>query len=251
VPAARLVEAQTQVLGGPLGGFGTGHALAPVVDGIALSAHPFDPVAAPTAASVPLLIGTCRDEMRLFTIAIPGFSMLTEEVLPTVAATMNGAGSGALLDVYARTRPGSSPADRLTALMTDRFRIGSIRLAERKLAGGPAPVFMYRFDFTTPVLDGRLGACHALEITFCFDNLDQTGLHGGRPEAPALAERVSEAWLAFARTGDPNHPGLPGWPTYDTDRRATMLFDVDCHVAEDPDGEERLAWEGRLGGLVD
>ncbi|MDQ1489587.1 MAG: para-nitrobenzyl esterase [Actinomycetota bacterium] len=254
VPAARLVEAQTQVLGGPLGGFGTGHALAPVLDGAALSAHPFDPVAAPSAAAVPLLIGTTRDEMTLFTVAIPGFSLLTEDVLPAVAATMNGADSSALLEVYARTRPGSSPAERLTALMTDRFRVGSIRLAERKLAGGAPPdpagsVFMYRFDFTTPVLEGRLGAPHALDIAFCFDNLSQTRLHGGRPEAPELAERVSEAWLAFARAGDPNHPGLPAWPTYDTDRRATMLFDVDCQVADDPDAEERLAWEGRLGGF--
>jgi para-nitrobenzyl esterase len=266
VPAARLVEVQTQVLGGPLGGFGSAHALAPVVDGLGLSAHPFDPVAAPTAAMVPLLIGTCRDEMTLFTTAIPGFSSLTEAVLPTVATTMNGSDSGAFLEVYGRTRPGASPAERLTALMTDRFRVGSIRLAERKLAGGavgaalaapvggtppvpPGPVFMYRFDFTTPVLDGRLGAPHALDIAFCFDNLAKTRLHGDRPEAPALAERVSEAWLAFARTGDPNHPGLPAWPTYDTERRATMLFDVDCRVTDDPDAEERLAWEGRLGGL--
>jgi para-nitrobenzyl esterase len=249
VPAARLVEAQTQVLGGPLGGFGTGHALAPVVDGAALATHPFDPVAAPTAAAVPLLIGTTRDEMTLFMVAIPGLAMLTDEVLSTVAATMNGPDSDALLDVYARTRPGSSAGERLTALMTDRFRVGSIRLAERKAAGGPAPVFMYRFDFTTPVLDGRLRACHALDIAFCFDNLDQTRLHGGRPEAPALAGRVSEAWLAFARTGDPNHANLPGWPAYDTTRRATMLFDVDCRVADDPDAEERRAWDGRLGGL--
>jgi para-nitrobenzyl esterase len=266
VPAARLVEAQTAVIGGPLGGFGTGHALAPVVDGVFLEAHPFDPVAAPTAAAVPLLIGTTRDEMTLFTAAIPGFSQLAESALPMVAATMNGEDSSALLESYARTRPGSTPAERLTALMTDRFRVGSIRLAERKLAGGavraaaaasaggtppvpPGPVFMYRFDFTTPVLDGRLGATHALDVAFCFDNLDKTGLHGGRPEAPALAERVSEAWLAFARTGDPNHPGLPPWPAYDTARRATMLLDVECRVADDPEADERRAWDGRLGGI--
>jgi para-nitrobenzyl esterase len=266
VPAARLVAVQTQVLGGPLGSLAGGHALAPVVDGIGLPAHPFDPVAAPTAAGVPLLIGTTRDEMTLFTAAIPGFALLSEEVLPAVAATMYDADSGPLLEVYARTRPGASPAERLTALVTDRFRVGSIRLAERKIAGGllerlppplpgghppspGAPVFMYRFDFTTPVLDGRLGATHALDVAFCFDNLDKTRLHGGRPEAPALADRVSEAWLAFARTGDPNHPGLPAWPAYDTARRATMLFDVGCTVADDPDAEERMAWDGRLGGL--
>src|SRR5581483_9600252 len=159
VPAARLVEVQTVVIGGPLGGFGGGPALAPVVDGIFLPAHPFDPVAAP-AAGVPLLIGTTRDEMTLFTSAIPGFSTLAESALPMVAATMDGGDSAALLEVYARTRPHSTPAERLTALMTDRFRVGSIRLAERKLAdpGNRAPVFMYRFDFTTPVLEGRLGA---------------------------------------------------------------------------------------------
>ena len=104
-------------------------------------------------------------------------------------------------------------------------------------------------DFTTPALDGRLGATHALDVAFCFDNLDKTRLHGGRPEGPALAERVSEAWLAFARRGDPNHAGLPPWPAYDDARRATMLFDVDCTVADDPDAEERRAWDGRLGGL--
>jgi len=206
-------------------------------------------VAAPTAAAVPLLIGTCRDEMKLFTVAIPGFQLLSEAVLPTVAQTMNGGDSTVLLEVYGRTRPGTSPAERLTALMTDRFRVGSIRLAERKAAGGPAPVFMYRFDFTTPVMDGKLGAPHALDIAFCFDNLDRTGLHGHRPEAPALAERVSEAWLAFARTGDPNHAGLPAWPAYGTGCRPTMIFDVDCRVADDPDAEERKAWDGRLGGL--
>jgi len=187
VPAARLVEVQTQVLGGPLGGFGTGHALAPVVDGTpgagggprngCLPAHPFDPVAAPAAASVPLLIGTCRDEMTLFTTAIPGFSMLTEQVLPTVAATMNGADSGALLEVYRRTRPGASPAERLTALMTDRFRVGSIRLAERKVAGGPAP----------PSCTGSTSP-----------RPSSTG--GSAPPTPSISRSVSTTWPRPAST---------------------------------------------------
>jgi para-nitrobenzyl esterase len=249
VPADRLVENQTQVIGGPLGGFGSRHVLAPSVGGAALPAHPFDPVAAPGAAGVPLLIGTTRDEMTLFTTALPGFNLIAEEVLPTVAAAMNGFDSADILDVYRRTRPAASPAERLTVMITDRFRVGSIRLAERKLAGGPAPVFMYRFDFTTPVLEGRLGATHALDVAFCFDNLDKTRLHGGRPEAQALADRMSEAWLAFARTGDPNHAALPHWPAYDTDRRPTMLFDVESRVTDDPDAEERRAWDGRLGGI--
>ena len=72
---------------------------------------------------------------------------------------------------------------------------------------------------------------------------------GGGPRAGALADRMADSWIQFARTGDPNHPGLPAWPAYDTARRPTMLFDVGCTVADDPDAEERRAWEGRLGGL--
>jgi para-nitrobenzyl esterase len=254
VPADRLVTVQTEVLGGPLGGFGAGYSLGPVVLGPGgdLPVHPFDPVAAPTAAPVPLIIGTTRDEMTLFTGFLPGFDTLVEEGLPGAAAlALQGVGGdpGRLLDVYRRTRPGTTPGQRLVAATTDRFRIGSIRLAERKAAGGPAPVWMYRLDFTTPVLDGRLGAPHALDLAFVFDNLEGSALHGGRPEAQPLAERMSEAWLAFARRGDPSHPGLPEWPVYDTGRRATMIFDVDCHVVDDPDGAERAAWDGLLGGL--
>jgi para-nitrobenzyl esterase len=254
VPAERLVAAQTDVLGGPLGGFGAGHSLGPVVDGAGgpLPVHPFDPVAAPTAAAVPLVIGTTRDEMTLFTAFMPGFDHLAESDLPAAAAfALRGveADTGRLMAAYRRTRPGASPGQRLLAAMTDRFRVGSIRLAERKAAGGPAPVRMYRLDFTTPVLGGRLGAPHALDIPLVFDNLEASALHGGRPEAQALADRMSEAWLAFARTGDPNHPGLPEWPVYETGRRATMLFDTGCRVVDDPDGAERAAWDGLLGGL--
>jgi len=80
-----------------------------------------------------------------------------------------------------------------------------------------------------------------------FDHTYQPGLHGDRPENAELAAQVSEAWLAFARTGDPNHPGLPTWPAYDTTRRATMLFDTTCRVVEDPDGDERKAWVAAAG----
>jgi para-nitrobenzyl esterase len=85
-----------------------------------------------------------------------------------------------------------------------------------------------------------------VEIPFVFDNVAVPGglaLHGDREDAQDLADRVSEAWLAFARTGDPNHPGLPGWPTYDASRRATMLFDSECHVVDDPDRDERRIWD--------
>jgi para-nitrobenzyl esterase len=104
---------------------------------------------------------------------------------------------------------------------------------------------MYRFDFESSALGGRLGATHGIDIGFVFDNLGAAGMGLVKPgpEAQALADRASEAWLAFARTGDPNHPGLPMWPRYDTARRPTMIFDTSCRVVDDPDAEERQAWE--------
>jgi para-nitrobenzyl esterase len=249
VPADRLVEVQTEVIGGPLGGFGSPHALGPVVDGRALPGHPYDPEAAASAAGVPLLIGTTRDEMTLFLAAMPGFADLVPEAEAMVASMVIGGDASELVDVYRRTRPDATPAQRLVAVSTDRlFRAGSIHLAERHRAAG-GDVYMYRLDFTSTVMGGQLGAPHALDIGFVFDNLHASLLHGSRPEAQALADQMSEAWLAFARTGDPNHPGLPVWPVYDEGRRATMVFDVECTVADDPDAEERQAWTGRETGL--
>ena len=249
VPADRLVEAQTDVIGGPLGGFGSAHALGPVVDGRALPAHPFDPEAAASAAGVPLLIGTTRDEMTLFLTAMPGFGDLVPEAEAMVASMVIGGDASELVALYRRTRPNASPAERLVALSTDRiFRAGAIHLAERHRAAG-GDVYMYRLDFTSTIMGGQLGAPHAIDLGFVFDNLHASLLHGSRPGAQELADQMSEAWLAFARTGDPNPPGLPAWPVYDEDRRATMLLDVECAVIDDPDAEERAGWTGRQTGL--
>jgi para-nitrobenzyl esterase len=214
-----------------------------------LPEHPFDPAAAPTAAGIPLLIGTCRDEMTLFTAAIPGFDLMTDEALPMVAAMLLQGDATELVGTYRRTRPDATAPQRAVAIATDTFRVGSIRVAERKIAADPAPVYMYRLDFETPVLGGKLGAPHALDIGFMFDNLHASPLHGDRPGSQELADRMSEAWLAFARHGDPGHAGLPSWPAYDLEGRSTMIFDAECRVVDDPDGEERQAWEGRLGGI--
>ncbi len=116
-------------------------------------------------------------------------------------------------------------------------------MAERKHAQGAAPVFMYLFTWETPVLNGRLKSCHALEIPFVFDNIARaTRFTGDAPERFALAEKMSEAWLAFARTGVPAYRELPVWQAYDTETRATMIFDQACRVENDPDGELRRAW---------
>ena len=98
------------------------------------------------------------------------------------------------------------------------MRIGSITLAERQAAQHGAPVFMYLFTWETPVLGGKLKSPHALEIPFVFDNVATDSLSGDTPTNFALAEKMSKAWLAFARSGDPNHGGIPKWPGYSIER---------------------------------
>jgi para-nitrobenzyl esterase len=101
---------------------------------------------------------------------------------------------------------------------------------------------MYYFTWRSPVRDGKLKAFHTLEIPFVFENVD-----GGKPmtgtgqDRYALSDKMSRAWVAFARTGNPNHKGLPNWPAFNTDQRATMVFNNECKIVNDPGKEERLA----------
>ena len=119
------------------------------------------------------------------------------------------------------------------------MRINAIKLAERKYAQGQAPVYMYLFAWRSPALGGKLGAPHTVEIPFVFDNTDiPKVMTAGGLDVKALAARTSEAWIQFARSGNPNHEGLPNWPAYTTGERATMVFDNACKVVDDPGSEE-------------
>src|SRR5690606_25232368 len=116
-------------------------------------------------------------------------------------------------------------------------------LAQRKSMQGRAPVWMYLFAWETPAGNGRMLAHHALEITFAFDNVVKVpAMSGGGPSAVALADRMSDAWIAFARGGDPKTAKLPRWPAYDVGGRATMVLDDACAVVEDPHGPVRELW---------
>ena len=118
--------------------------------------------------------------------------------------------------------------------------IGSVTLAERKAAQKAAPVWMYLLTWETPVARGALRSPHALEIPLVFDNVEAARNFMGRGDDPqVVAEQMSEAWLAFARTGNPNAPGLPDWPSYDAEGRATMMFDLTSRIEHDPMAEVR------------
>lgn len=222
----------------------TGLPFGPVLDGTVLPEHPFDAVRAGSAASVPLLVGTTRDEWNLFALMADG--------VPDAQALDRRLGRiverpGEFAAIYRATRATASHDELFNAIMTDRvFRVPAIRLAEAQAEHQPDHTFMYLFEYASRAFDGRLGSCHALEIPFVFDNLGRPGvdLLTGVDPPQSLADVMHAAWLAFASRGRPGHEGLPDWPAYDRRSRATMHFGVPCHLEHDPAPGERLAWDG-------
>lgn len=217
----------------------------PVVDGVVLPEPPLDAIRAGNAAGVRVLTGTNATEMTLFTIADPDMATLDDEGVRARMRVAFGTDGDAVFDSYRARRPEVTPAELWQELATDGvFRIPAIRMLEAQLPH--APVWSYFFTFESPVFGGILRSTHALEITFVFDTLNLGGaelLTGAGPERQGIADAMHRAWIAFARTGDPNHPGIPEWPQYDLTRRPTMRFDTECLVLDDPAADDRKAFE--------
>jgi para-nitrobenzyl esterase len=209
----------------------------PVVDGQYLPADMFAPVAAPSAHNVPIIVGTNRDEYALYAREHPIGSKMTDAQLREDLAPSFGANAEAMIAAYKKSRPQATPWELMIGIRSNRFHIGAIRLSE--VASQAAPVYMYSFDFEPTALK----AAHGAEIPFVFSNA--TANPNARPGAKAVEDAMSEAWLAFARAGDPNHAGLPVWPKYDAKTRATMVFNTTTQVVNDPRASERLVWEGK------
>ncbi len=249
VPPPQLLFAANNVSEKPRVGF-TGRVmndlmlLQPVVDRHYLPAHPFDPVAAPTAADIPLIIGTTRDENATYVAADPRRRRLTEEEMRQRLVPLLGEKIDRVLGTYRKTRPNDTPWDLYVGITSEAFRRLTVRLAERKLHGGTAPVYMYLFTYVSNFLGGLLKAGHGTEIPFVFDNTDDVPFTGDRPDKYQMAAAMSEAWTAFARSGTPNHLGIPQWEPYTLEKRATMVLDVPCRLEYDPAREELDAWEG-------
>jgi len=211
----------------------------PTVDGQILPQHPFDPAAPATSANIPMLIGTTLNE---FTSGInnPNVNAMTEAELAERVKAMYGDRSTQIIAAYRQANPKAKPFDLLSFISTVSTRQNAVVQAELKAAQNAAPAYLYLFTWQTPVLDGRPRAFHCSELAFVFDNIDRcVNMTGGGADARALAAKMSEAWIAFARKGDPNHPGLPKWPAFTAGKGATMIFDNKCEVKNDPDGPER------------
>ncbi len=244
VPATALIAAAATAQQ-KAGSAVRGPFLSPVTDGITVMAQPFDPVASASAAKVPLLIGHTKDEGTFFLSTDPKFRQFTEDDLTARARLLVRDKADALIAALRAENPHATPSELMSDLVTACYMFaGSVTIAERKSAQ-PPPVYAYRFDWETPVAGGALGATHALDLPMMFNTVDKARVFVGDGPAPqAMADKMSQAWIAFAKTGNPQTPALPPWPAYDMQTRATMLFDRHCRIANDPGAAVRLALQG-------
>ncbi len=211
----------------------------PVIDGELLTELPIKRIAAGQATNVDVLVGTNAEEQRLLMVPNGVIDAINDAILTgTVAAY--GLPVEKALATYREARPDANAGDLMVAVVTDWFyRIPAIRLAEAR-AAGPGATYMYQFAWRSPQFNGRLGACHAVELPFVFDTITEKANEGliGTGAPQQIADTVHAAWVAFAKHGN------PGWPRYDLKERATMRFDVASEVVHDPHGAERALWEG-------
>jgi para-nitrobenzyl esterase len=241
VPARQLLD-EAEAIGVPiqagLAAAADGNQFMPfqaVVDGRALPAHPMDPVASPPGVGIPVLVGSTRDDMKMIMLAIPWFGALDDAGLDAMADSMFGAAGPEVARAYRAEQPDATPSELACAFVTGRAMWwGAIDWAQRKVAAGGAPVYVYRFDFATPALGGVLGATHGGEIPFVFDNYRLTPMAGDQPGNAEVACTISEAFVRFAQEGDPSHASMPAWPPYSLGERAPMVFNATSRAENDP-----------------
>jgi para-nitrobenzyl esterase len=212
---------------------------APTVDGSVLPAAPLAGFAAGRGRDVPLLIGSNRDEARLFLVAAAAIDLIDDATLAVAAGAYGLSADG--LTVYRANRPGVGAGDILAAVITDWFfRVPAIRVAEARAAAGGSRTWMYRFDHPEPRDNRGFGACHAAEVAFVFDTVTREGARALLGDVPsrAVVDRVHRVWVDFVTDGN------PGWAPYDTASRTTGLLTEDIDVVGDPAGDERALWEG-------
>jgi len=221
----------------------------PVVDGKTMPTHPLDPVCSPHGANVTTMIGSTQDDMKMMMLSMPWFGRMDDEGLKGFFAATFGELGAAIIAEYKKVYPNATPTDIACQSVTDRVMwAGSIDWAERKIGGGGAPVYMYRFDYTTSALGGILGATHGGEVPFAMNNYQYTPMAGERPENERMGKVLSEAFVRFAHTGNPNHAELPEWKPYTLSERATMVLNVDSHLENDPRAELRKLFAKARGG---
>ena len=242
----QIIKAQGDLMAGQ---FQSDTLFGPVVDGSVLPEPPLHAIAKGSAAGVDFLTGTNLDEVRLWAFYIPGLLEISIQTavqyMPMLSKSL-GTYVDAIAASYKSRRPNATDGDITMAVGTDViFRVPAIRVAEVQSALQPK-TYMYLFTWPTPVQGGIFGSCHSLELFFVLDRLhagDSVAVLGNDPPQK-LADMMQDSWIAFAKTGNPDNTSIPNWPAYNTRTRATMIFNVNPLVQNDPYGEDRLVWDG-------
>lgn len=206
------------------GGLGWG----PSQDGNYLPYQQVDPAGLAISKDVPLLIGSTKNEFMasLINPAIRSFS--TEEAKAFLQKKY-GDKTEAYLKAVEKAYPNTTKPSDLIDIDLTTFRPGAVKQANMKATADAAPVYMYMFNWQSPVMDGMYKAIHCIEIPFIFDNIGRCEeMTGGGASAYALSNKMSQAWINFAKSGNPNHKGLPTWQKYSAENGATMIFDNQC-----------------------
>ncbi|MGA8036819.1 MAG: carboxylesterase/lipase family protein [Candidatus Acidiferrales bacterium] len=203
---------------------------APVVDGRVLPRQPYDPDAPGQSAAIPLLVGTTLNEFVTAT-SHPEFMEMNDDMLKTRVQSVFSDKADKVIGAAKQVYPNAKPFQLWSVIAVSSVRGSALRQAQLKSTQGGAPAYCYQFAWQTPVLSGRPMAFHCSEIAFVFDNTDRCeNMTGGGESARTLAAKVSEAWIQFARTGNPNHKGLPHWEPLTAATNATMIFDDTCEL---------------------
>jgi para-nitrobenzyl esterase len=230
----QILDAQTAVSGG-----GPASPFIPVLDGTVIPQNPFDPTASAIFADVPMIVSTTLDEAALsltnFDLDEPGLKAIVERMVHEKADHV--------LSLYRKAYPTTSPYLIQARIVTDRgFRANAYKQAERKAALGKAPAYFYLFTWPCPGYNGKFGAVHGTDVQLVF-HAYRGAIGGGDTDAKTLADKMAAMWVAFAKTGDPNCSAIPKWAAYDPKDRATMVFDTNTRVENDPRRDFRLLWE--------
>lgn len=216
--------------------------LGPVVDGSVITEQPLQTIANGSAKNVPILIGTTEDEYRLFTFVDPSWRNLDEE---SVEKRFKAAFGKKWSQIAEQVKGEKLTQELFEKLMTWQvFTYPAIALSEARIKQGEK-VYMYRFDYKSTAFGGGLKSCHALELPFVWNtvhNQRTTAFTGDVPERFTIAEQMHDAWIAFAKHGNPAIAQLPEWPSYEQESRATMHFDLETTVQRDPAKEQRQLW---------
>ncbi len=231
--ALKAVADKMKAAGKPVIGFGLNWG--PSNDGVDLPYQLFSNEAFELSKDIPLLIGTTKNEFTPFTNgALTNASM--DKIKETIK-TRQGAKADAYIAAVKKAYPNDTkPSDLLDVDVT--FRPGAVQQANQKSALNAAPVYMYLFTWQSPVMDGKFKAVHCMDIPFAFNNIKRCHeMTGGNPDAYILADKVSAAFINFARSGNPNNKGLPTWPAYSTANTATMHFNNKCEIKPQLDKE--------------